>query len=132
MNIPALLGFGLVLGLPTLVTAQTPMAPPTLVQLATGNTLEVVYPDDGPRLTFMFKSEGTFTAVFPDGVAGNGDYVADDRYVCWIVKVPMDTEPGRNVRCEANSTEGHGMGESWTVTDSYGDKPTLTIRPGQH
>lgn len=132
MNIFAIIGGGLALALPATAIAQTtPASGPTLVQLAIGNTLTAVYPDGGPTVTFAFKPDGTFTAIFPGGVQGHGDYVADSRYVCWIVKAPLDEPPGRNVRCEANSTDGHTIGQSWTITDSYGDKPTLTIRPGQ-
>lgn len=126
------LGLALLLGSVASANAQTsqPAAPPgTMVGQAIGNTLEVVYPNNGPTVTFNFEADGTFTAVFPGGVAGHGDYVADQRYVCWITKAPADFEPGRNVRCESNSAQGKTLGQSWTITDSYGDKPTITIRP---
>lgn len=106
-----------------------PPSDQTLVGLAIGNRLEVVYPGGGPTVTFDFEADRTFTAIFPGGVPGRGDYVADARYVCWIVLEPVEREPGRNVHCEKNSTEGKAIGQSWTVTDSHGDTPTITIRP---
>jgi hypothetical protein len=115
------------------VLAQT-AGPTTLSGVAVGNTLQVDYPDvpGHPRVTFKLMADGTFTATFPGGVAGSGDYVADARYMCWITKVPAEpVSNGNNSRCEANTAEGKAVGDSWTMTDSMGAKAVITITPGQ-
>lgn len=107
---------------------------PSLSGLAVGNTLQVDYAnaEDHPRVIFKMKSDGTFTSVFPGDVAGSGDFVADARYVCFIVKVPAEpNENGANARCEANAAPGRAVGDTWSMTDSMGDVVNITIKPGQ-
>jgi membrane-bound inhibitor of C-type lysozyme len=115
--------------------AAMPAQPPgTLTALAVGNTLQVDYAnaEDHPRVVFKMKADGTFTSVFPGDVAGSGDFVADTRYVCFIVKTPAEShEDGANARCEANAAPGRSVGDTWTMTDSMGDEVSLTIKAGQ-
>ncbi|CAN5302689.1 hypothetical protein BH09PSE1_BH09PSE1_04020 [soil metagenome] len=119
---------------PAVAFAQT-TAPTTLSGLSVGNTMEVDYPGvpGHPHVTFKLKSDGAFTSVFPGGVEGSGDYVADAHYICWITKVPAEpaTANGANARCEANTSAGKVLGESWTMTDSMGAEAVITITPGQ-
>ena len=115
------------------VLAQT-AGPATLSGVAVGNTLQVDYPDvpGHPHVTFKLKADGTFTAAFPGGVAGSGDYVADAKYMCWITRVPAEpVSNGNNARCEANTAEGKAVGDTWSMTDSMGAKAVITITPGQ-
>lgn len=118
-----------------LAQTMTPSAPHAgLTAISVGNTMEVDYPNvpDHPHVTFKMKSDGTFTAVFPGGVAGSGDYVADARYVCWITKVPAETNAdGANARCEVNTAAGRSVGDTWSMTDSMGAEAVITIKPGQ-
>lgn len=116
--------------------AQTAAAPahPGLSGIAVGNTMEVDYPNvpGHPHVTFKLKSDGTFTSVFPGGVAGSGDFVADARYICWITKVPAETSAdGANARCEANTAAGKAVGDTWSMTDSMGAEAVITITAGQ-
>ena len=123
----------LTLACPMAALAQT-AAPTTLSGLAVGNTMEVDYPGvpGHPHVTFKLMADGTFTALFPGGVAGSGDYVADSRYVCWIAKVPSEpSSNGDNARCEVNTAGGKTLGQSWSMTDSMGAEAVITITPGQ-
>lgn len=124
----------LALGSPVAVLAQT-AAPTTLSGLSIGNTMEVDYPGvpGHPHVTFKLKSDGTFTSVFPGGVAGSGDFVADAHHICWITRVPAEpvSAGGNNARCEVNTSAGKVLGESWTMTDSMGAEAVITITPGQ-
>jgi len=121
------------LACPAAAFAQT-AAPTTLSGLAVGNTMEVDYPGvpGHPHVTFKLMADGSFTALFPGNVAGSGDYVADDRYICWITKVPSEpSSNGANARCEVNTAGGKVLGQSWSMTDSMGAEAVITITPGQ-
>ena len=122
------------LAIPAVASAQSAGAPTTLSSLAVGNTMEVDYPNvpGHPHVTFKLKADGTFTAVFPGGVAGGGDYVTDSRYLCWIAKgLGEPSANGDNARCEVNTAAGKTLGESWTMTDSMGAEAVITIHHGQ-
>ena len=130
----AVAALALALASPLVALAQT-AAPTTLSGLSVGNTMEVDYPGvpGHPHVTFKLKPDGTFTAVFPGGVAGSGDYVADAHHICWITKVPAEpaSASGNNARCEVNTSAGKTLGEPWTMTDSMGAEAVITITPGQ-
>src|SRR5690606_17394029 len=114
--------------------AMSAQPPASLSGLAVGNTLEVNYvnAEEHPRVVFKMKSDGAFTSIFPGDVAGSGDFVADARYVCFIVKVPAEPhENGANARCEVNTAAGRSVGDTWRMTDSLGDEVDITIKPGQ-
>lgn len=126
--------FALTFSAPAAATlGQTAAAPGTLSDLAVGNTMEVDYPGvpGHPHVSFKLRADRTFTAVFPGNVAGSGDYVADDRYICWITKVPAEPAGGANARCEVNTSAHKSASGSWTMTDSTGAEAVITITPGQ-
>lgn len=126
--------FALTFSAPAAATfGQTAAAPGTLSELAVGNTTEVDYPGvpGHPHVTFKLKADKTFTAVFPGNVAGSGDYTADDRYICWITKIPAEPAGGANARCEVNTSARKSAAGTWTMTDSTGAEAVITITPGQ-
>lgn len=122
------LGLVAVLALASPALAQTPRA--SSMGLAVGNTTQAVY-EGGETVTLKLKADGTFTMTVPDGTPRSGDWLADARHVCMIVKQPAPTDDAPRARCEAAFGEDKAFGESWKVTDSYGDPVTITIRQGQ-
>lgn len=100
--------------------ARGPVAP------LVGNSIEVRYGDQ--LMVTHFAPDGTFKMRTPDGVDATGDWVADDRHMCWITKTPS-VPPGANLRCEG-IVPGHNVGDTWTQTDSYGQEATVTLVAG--
>ncbi len=100
--------------------ARGPVAP------LVGNSIEVRYGDQ--MMITYFAPNGTFKMRTPDGIDAAGDWVADDRHMCWITKVPAEP-PGENLRCEAIIPD-RKVGDTWTQTDTYGMEATVTLMAG--
>lgn len=92
-----------------------------------GNTIEVRYGQE--MMVNSFAADGTFKMKLPDGSMASGDWVADDRNMCWITKVPA-APPGDNLRCESMLVADKKVGDTWTQTDSYGQEATVTLVAG--
>lgn len=91
-----------------------------------GNSLEVRY---GRNIVIQsFAADGTFRMQTPDGARGSGDWLADERHLCWITKVPA-LPPGQNIRCETMFPDKK-VGDTWTQVDSYGEEATVTLIAG--
>lgn len=91
-----------------------------------GNTIEVRYGD--AMMVNSFAADGTFKMKLPDGSMASGDWLADDRHMCWITRVPA-ASPGENLRCET-MFPNKKVGDTWTQTDSYGQEATVTLVDG--
>lgn len=91
-----------------------------------GNTIEVRYGD--AVMVNSFAADGTFKMKLPDGTRASGDWVADERHMCWITRVPA-APPGDNLRCETMFPDKK-VGDTWTQTDSYGEEATVTLVAG--
>lgn len=100
--------------------ARGPVAP------LVGNSIEVRYGDK--TMITHFASDGTFQMQLPDGTRASGDWIADDRHMCWITKAPV-SPPGENLRCE-RVVPGKAVGDTWTQIDTYGDEATVTLVRG--
>lgn len=91
-----------------------------------GNSIEVRYGDN--VVIQSFAADGTFKIQTPDGARGSGDWLADERHMCWITKVPA-LPPGQNLRCEAMFPDKK-VGDTWTQMDSYGEEATVSLIAG--
>lgn len=91
-----------------------------------GNTIEVRY--GTAVMITVLAADGTFKMKLPNGKRTSGDWIADNRYLCWITKEPA-AAPGKNLRCET-MVHGKRVGDTWTQTDSYGSQATVTLVAG--
>jgi len=91
-----------------------------------GNSIEVRYGDN--VVIQSFAEDGTFKIQTPDGARGSGDWLADERHMCWITKVPA-LPPGQNLRCETMFPDKK-VGDTWTQMDSYGEEATVSLIAG--
>lgn len=106
--------------------AQAAAKAPSGLAALVGNTIEVRYGDE--VMVTSLAADGTFKMKLPDGTRASGDWVGDDRLMCWITRMPKDP-PGQNIRCEA-VIAGKKIGDTWTQTDTYGQLASVTLLAG--
>lgn len=86
-----------------------------------GNTVETTM--DGATTKWHFDADGKAQATLPDGTVAPGSWAMKDGKFCVTVGQAPES-------CTA-VTEGKGVGDSWSATNSAGQSFTVAIKAGR-
>jgi hypothetical protein len=111
------------------VAAVSFLAAPLMMASAMASTVNAFFDNtvetttNGATTRWHFDADGKATAKFADGATAVGGWVVKNNQFCITV--------GDNPETCAPVTEGKGVGDTWSTTNSAGQSVLVTIKAGR-